>query len=206
MDSVKYPSVIRPFESIVFGVPALLISALSVFEISKYGPTMPTGATPLLIAVSALFVACYIATIVIRAAYVNQFDFMTSDGVLFCLKDAKTGVKCDVDPLSASHAVSEVISAYEPYVRAPQSMVRSDYVYVFMHFGLIDEPTLFGPSLKAGYTVASGNVVHVSFLQENQPLSGTALSHELGHVILGRAWNDWDCSKHHKFMEEHNLQ
>ncbi len=58
---------------------------------------------------------------------------------------------------------------------------------------------------KEGLTFGYSGFIAIAFDDPHQPLESTALAHEVGHQVLGRATKRWDPAEHHRLAEEFGL-
>ncbi len=93
--------------------------------------------------------------------------------------------------------LNKTISLYEDFMSADDVMRNN---IIFIEF-VENSFNSFGVLVNG---ICSGNYIKVSYWKD-RPLIATALSHEIGHFLLGKYLGTNDESVHHKFMKKNNL-
>ena len=206
MDNIKYvlKYVFKPFDLLVFLLPALVLSILTYFVSCSDAGIQPTA---LMVVMTSCFVFVAGAKAFIAQRFMSEYD-------MWCKCDIKAstnGYNVSLEQLNAE--IDRLISLYSAFSENVPAILSEADVFLKFNPGVINNsfnPTK--PLLVAGFTVVGGNYIEVAFFNPktkladpNQDIQHTAFAHELGHVILGSVLGNWDESIHHKFMADNKL-
>jgi hypothetical protein len=191
---MKKPSAFRLYD-LVLAIPAAIAIIAAGYFSAKAEPGTVTSAFILMWLVAATFTGLYTLVVIWRAQFLASFTLQTSSFFI----DPATYVGDSIIT-----EIQRTVIMYEKVVGGTDAAIASDAIYVKFHQGLFPPQTEFGMK-RAGYIVAGGSIANVAYEKVDEPIASTALAHEIGHIILGRALGNWDCEMHHKFMQDNNL-
>lgn len=189
-----------------FGLVALLMTA-GALAITLWGEAESlASAIALGWVVAAVGWAFYGWLVYSRWRYIQRFDVALSHGIMV----ARNGYLAS--SLELEDELQRFIQLYAPHVRNVVDVLEEKRIWVVFHPGAIRN--VGGYEKVAGFVVVGGNVAHVAYfrrqdgiVQEDPAAEArrTAFAHELGHIVLGRSWGNWDQGKHHDFQRFHKI-
>lgn len=192
---MKKPSAFRLIDIVTLAIPALLVNILVAYVSGHAESGTPTSTYVLLWIVAGSFGGLYTAVVYWRFKFLGAFKYTIPENFF-------------VDPvgykIQQSYIAKEINRVVDILTkRYPNTvdLIKSNEIYVRFNDGLLPAQTEFGIK-RMGYVVAGGNIAYVAYTSPDQPVNSTALGHEIGHIIIGRATNNWDCEKHHAIMQE----
>lgn len=156
--------------------------------------------------VAALGWAFYGWLVYSRWRYIQQFDVMLSHGIMV----ARNGYLAS--SLELEDELARFIGLYAPHVQDVVGALEESRIWVVFHPGSIQNVGVY--EQVAGFVVVGGNVAHVAYFRREDGIvredpavavRSTAFAHELGHVVLGRRWGNWDQGEHHDFQRFHKI-
>lgn len=190
------PSPFKLLDALTFGLASLLVTGLAV-----YVQTTPQSAQAYALTwtVAFCFWFVYAALIYARAKLLARYPLTLTGGILINPEKYHTSTAV----LNAE--VERITKLYEGagFPNAA-SLIAKTNVWLAFRPGPFPHPQIATMKVM-GFVTVGGEGGEVGYKSVDQPIGQTAFGHELGHVILGRAWNDWDEDRHHKFMKEHGL-
>lgn len=212
---MKRPSPFKLLDALSVGGIALFMTIAAV-AVTLWGEADNIGeAIALSWTVAGTGWAIYIALIILRWRYISQFDLMIRYGIMVNTAGYHTSeLKLDAE-------LDRIVLMYSKYFPNIGELFERSRVWVTFKPGIF-ENVPGAPARVAGFVPAGGENAFVGYFErvpgattpDGKPvyvgapdvaIEKTAFAHELGHVIMGRAWNDWDEERHHAFMREHGL-
>lgn len=189
-----YP--INIYDFLKFGIVTIISIIITTYILII--PTISLEPKILSSLVSIILLAYYMGVIISRYNIFKDYDLEIKYGIRIKLNGynkSKEQLETEIDRITAM---------YSSYVNSPGKYFENDWVFIDFKNKVI---TMTERNLKVmGFVTVGGTHGEVVYLDRDIALSRTALAHELGHIILGRAWNNWDEEKHHKFMSDNNLR
>ena len=192
---MKRPSPFQLLDFLTFGVISLIGTALAAYVQST---PQTFQAYALTWVVAGMFWAIYAILIRLRAKFIAKYPIMLKSGTMVNPGEYKISTE------SLDNEVDRIVALYFTLVPKAGVLLSDSRVWITFRPGPFDHPQ--GYSVKvAGFVTAGGEGCEVGYTSTDQPVEQTAFGHELGHIILGRYWNDWDQERHHNYMKEHGL-
>ena len=188
-------------DALTFGGVSGLVTAVAVYA-QVMGSDGPASGQTLLWVVSAAFWAIYGVLVWARWRFIASFDLVLPNGMMV----RTNGYKAPL--VEFEKELEGVKTLWSPHIPRAAELLRQSRVWVNFEAkklklsGFVQET----PKLFAGLTSMGGESMRLTYFEDPVlPLSKTAFSHELGHIILGRSTGSWDNTTHHAFMKEHSL-
>lgn len=189
------PRAFRFLDLATFGLAALIITVFAIFvqttkqRMDAYG---------LMWATAGCFWAIYGAVVYLRWKFIQSYPIFLTGGILVNPDKYETSDKV------LGKEVQRVLALYEPFVPRAAALIADTNVWFTFRPGPFPHPQILNAKV-AGFVTVGGESGQIGYTAVDQPIEKTAFAHELGHVILGRAWDDWDEEKHHAFMKKNGL-
>ncbi len=196
----KRPSAWNLFDALTFGLLAVLVTGLAAY-VQAHDVVGPVDSKPLTWVVAGAFWVIYGLLLRARYRFIQSYDLVLSTGTMVQTNGYK------VPRAAFETELRRVCSLWTPHFTSAQEILERKRVWVRFEPGLLVVPfSKNTPRTFAGLTSMGGESVRVTYRGDPlKPLEQTAFAHELGHVIIGRATNEWDNDAHHKFMSERKL-
>jgi hypothetical protein len=199
--------VFRWYDFLTFGVPAVVATGAAVGLLLSSPETDRVGEARVLVCVVAtVFWFVYAMLVWSRSRFLARFTIMTKHGIMVeCggYQSTLRGIENEIDRAFAMYEAQGIAAGL---LLGPKSRTITDNGYVWVTF----KPGPFHVSIPGkatimGFVRAGGNHAVVAYKHPDDTPSRTALAHELGHIVLGRHWNDWSEARHHSFQQAHGL-
>lgn len=189
-------TLIKPLDLVTFGAPALIASGLTIYSYTQGVSGEPLA---LLIAMSVVFVAIYVALVVWRYKFISRISFTTKHG-LHIIGNGFPVTKEKIEALT-EHTLRSWDGVLYPLTcqdwlklggKAINELIVSFEEFPIQHSTM---------GKLAGFAV--GDNVVVGF---KDPLDSTAFEHELGHYIYKKYTGTFENENCHAFMKENGLK
>ncbi len=190
------PSPFKILDALTFGLLSVAMTGLAI-----YVQTTPqtTQAYALTWTVAAAFWAIYVGLIYVRARFIAKFPIMLTGGIMVNPENYLTAAAV------LDREVQRTLKLYENVGFSDAiNLISKSTTWLTFRPGPFPHPQNYKVKV-AGFITAGGEGGQIGYTSPDQPIEQTAFAHELGHIILGRAWKDWDMARHHAFMKEHGL-
>jgi hypothetical protein len=196
---MKRPSAFTLMDFLAIACVALVMTVLAVWAIAENG----TGGLPVLLPAIVGWVL-YVWAVHIRKEFLARYPHMTPHGILVNLGIAEGQWTMSDVILEVERSLKLTAAALGIELDKARQILSESHVYLTFQRGPIQHPQ--DRKVKvAGFITYRGQFMHVGVEPSMMLLSKTALAHEVGHVILGRFWDDWDQKRHHEFFKAHKL-
>ncbi len=169
---------------LLIGAPAIACVAFGVIVLPS---SLEAGL--LLFTVALGFLAVYLTALNNRKKFLSKFKYKIN------------GVYINPNGYLASKESFQV--EIEWLKRSYDVFYKTDLKDVFVEFN--NGPIIHNGARHHGLTFFGGGAVKVEYLDPKQPIEKTAFSHELGHVVIGRATKGWDEDTHHALMRRFGM-
>lgn len=189
----KRPSAFKLLDFLMVGTPAVITSALALYvSLDSHKLSAPM----LLVALAFCFL--YGALVYTRLKFLSKFTYMTSQGVMVNFGSY------EITGHDVENEVNRAVELYTKYFSNAEELLESSTLWLTFKLGPFEDPVSRKIKL-AGFITYGGEAAYVGYLSDDQLIETTALAHEIGHIIMGRATKKWDQDKDHKFMADNNL-
>lgn len=196
----KKPSWFRLIDAVTIAGPGLVTAGLTVYAMI-HGYEGPPSSIPGLWAVTIGFIGIWLRWCQLRKADLDTFVWYPTYGIMIKPETYILPSAAEVDAL-----VKKVIDAWTPiYPNAGSIIADQEVIWAFFKKDLNENDKNPAKAKVKGVTLAYSWTMEVDYDVDTEALSATALAHELGHVIIGHATNNWDQAWQHALMQEHNL-
>lgn len=196
----KKPSWFRILDLFTIGLGAIAsLFSLVYVGINKIQTPHATEGVFLLNTVALAFLGIYVAYLLQRRAWLKEFTWIPEYGLMVHLGGYKGAISADFVV-----ETKLLLDAWERFIPLAKYRFLADVTWVFFEQDLDTKgSSLTGRKVK-GFVISGTRLVCVDF-DQFEPLSRTAFTHELGHIIYGLSTNKWDEAEHHAFTSERGL-
>lgn len=200
---MKKPSWFRIADLLILVGTAVIVAGLAAYGaiVGVQGNNALQGLI-LMFVVAFAFVAIWAKSAYDRKKWLDTFIWYPTYGFMV---HAENGWQ---PPTSEAFdaLVKATLDAWTPLIKNSEQALMSDVKWVTFRKNL-DETTINPAKRKVnGLTLAGSHTFGVDIDSPSDPIETTAFAHELGHVIMGNATNNWNEADHHRFMKEHKLR
>lgn len=197
--TVDRPSPFTLADALSFGGVSALMTALGVYAVASVG----TAGLPVFLP-ALLGWGIYAWLVSLRKKLIDSYPHMTSHGIMVDLGAAKSKWSMSDIEAEVDRAVGMTADALGKSSGNMRAVLEEKHVWLRIMPGPIQHPQ--DRKVKvAGFVTQGGQCMRVGIEKSMTSIDKSALAHEVGHVLLGRCWGDWDQVKHHAFMVEHGL-
>lgn len=192
------PFTLLPLDLTVAGVAAIM-SGLAVYAVASVG----VGGLPVALP-AVVGWALYVWLVKLRRDFIAKYPQMTKHGIMVDV-GAATGrwslqdIEDEID-----RSVAMTARALGKSESNMHEVLASKHVWLRFMPGRIQHPQDRKVTV-AGFVTYGGQFMRVGVETSMDTIDRSALAHEVGHVLLGRHWSDWDQTKHHEFMAKNGL-
>jgi hypothetical protein len=179
---------------LLFLFPALVTLGLA-YHVHVAGDSVQ--GTVLMFVVGAVFLAIYLTVLITRFIYASKVDYVTKHNIAVVQNGYAAMEGEFTEQTEASiNSWAQKVPTYKK--DAGEVLKESDLIVVFKPF-----PFKIGSLAKLFYGVTMGSFIGVGY---RDPLSRTALQHELNHVIYHDWKGNWNQKEHHDFFKQQAIR
>jgi len=196
----KKPVWFSVWDAVTIGTPGLVMAGLTIYMMVS-GFDGPRQAIPLMWTVTVAFMAIWLRWTLLKKADIDSFVWYPTYGLMLKPEQYVLPPAPKVNEL-----VKQVIDSWTPiYPNAAQIITDGEVIWGFFKKDLDENDKNPAHQKVKGVTLAYSYTIEVDYNQPNESIYATALTHELGHLIIGHATGNWDQTFHHSIMNQHNL-